>query len=198
MTNSIDNGETNNNSPNDENQNIQDLEKKYDIAIEVSRENYNSYIDLLHQVDEKSNKYLIFIGAIFAYIVAILPSNLLDKVTLSSDKADFKFTLSWIWLVCILISLCFSVTAAKSLLNSFEFIESYRMPSMTKFLKEKRGNSVYFKGATINQYENCVDKLAISYRNKQEKIKNVPRYVRNSILWLLVSTVLIFTLKNME
>ncbi len=62
----------------------EEWEKKYDVIIEVIREDYLISLGRINNVDEKANKYLVIISIFFAGVFTVCSSSLSDKLNFNN------------------------------------------------------------------------------------------------------------------
>ena len=102
---------------------------RYDIALEIAKQEYLLQIERIKNIDEKIEKFLIVTAALIAALVAILGN--LNKILSIYQKNEYcaNFILNIIIVLLIIYSLYISFDTLNNFLKGLEIKETRRMPS---------------------------------------------------------------------
>ncbi len=176
----------------------EEWEKKYDVIIEVIREDYLISLGRINNVDEKANKYLVIISIFFAGVFTVCSSSLSDKLNFNNigNTLSFSNLFSIAYVITSIIGFYYGIKILVALLNCLKLTETKRMPNLLQMV-EKTGNngSVHLKNEIISLYQEITDFIAIQTSKKQENLYVVSESITNFILWIFLSLLILFILK---
>lgn len=174
----------------------QDWEKKYDISIEILKDEYQTCLTRLKDVDEKSNKYLVIISIFFTGFFTVLASSLIDKLSFSTKNLTLANLISYIFLITLVISIVLGGIVVRDVLKTFRLSETRRMPNISKTLNDTANDTnIHYKGLLITFYQEMIDVISVSIEKKQTYIKNVSLNIEKLILSTFISLFILIILK---
>lgn len=173
-----------------------DWEKKYDITIEILKEEYLVALDRFKFVEEKANKYLVVISLFIAGFFTVLASSLSDKIILTNQEIKLSHLLSYSFLLCLVICIYYGTIILNALLNSLALANIQRLPNLSTFI-DTYGEfpSVQYKFKIIESYQEVVNTISQSAQEKQKHIQTVSLNIKKFILWIFLSLNILFLLK---
>jgi hypothetical protein len=176
-----------------------DWSGKYDITLTTLQQEYLLYINTLKDIDEKANKYLIVISIFIAGFFTILSSSLINGLRFHTNPLDLTSLLSIIFIIFFTLTIFFAWEAIANLLSSLVFIESRRLPDLESKLHEtSEENLLYYKKYLINSFQEAINFIENSIKEKQQKLNLIPKKVRLFILFSGLCSVILFMIKLIE
>lgn len=176
-----------------------DWSGKYDITLTTLQQEYLLYINTLKDIDEKANKYLIVISIFIAGFFTILSSSLINGLRFHTNPLDLTSLLSIIFIIFLTLTIFFAWEAITNLLSSLIFIESRRLPDLESKLHEtSEENLLYYKKYLINSFQEAINFIENSIKEKQQKLNPIPKKVRLFILFSGLCSVILFIIKLIE
>lgn len=160
-------------------------EKKFDISIEVLKDEYQICLTRLKDVDEKSNKYLVIISIFYAGACAILASSLMDKLVFPLKEINLSLFFSYIFLWNFLVSIYYGYIILKSLLSSLLLVETKQFRDIHSLLVETReATANQYKGTIVEAYQEIVNAITLATEKKQSHLKKLSLYIGRFIFAL--------------
>lgn len=170
-------------------------EEKFNISLSILMNEYNIYIQTLKDTDEKANRYLIGESIFIAGFFGIISSSLSDELRFSYPLECIDI-LSYFFIFGLIASGVFSFYTIHTILNSFAFIESRRMPDLDKKLNDfKCANTVQYKNELLKCYQEAINFLEGKIKEKQGKVKEIYPYMQYSVISILLSCLILFFIK---
>lgn len=166
-----------------EEQNKQEVEnsKKYDVVLNILKDEYFSSIETIRSVEEKANKYLVFITIIFTGFFAILNYSF----KLEKGSACFKVTLYYIFVLLLVIGVCFIFLTINHLIKSLNFYQIQRVPNMVDSLEQIKNKSFYnFQAVMCRCYQEIITHNQKQIDIKQGNLKNAIKNLKKSLVSL--------------
>lgn len=157
---------------------LKDWEQKYDVSINILKEEYLLRISSIKNIDEKANKIIVVFSLIFTIWIASV-GQFISQIQFNSDCIKFIHLLYIAIVLLYVTSLVFAFRTIFSINSCLELIESYRMPNMNTFLKDTGNhNIITFKKAIINNYQEAITKMGESISIKQMKLKRLQSNIK--------------------
>lgn len=160
---------------NDQEEDLEDWSKKYDVTLTALSQEYYEYINLVRQVDEKANKYLIVLSIFIAGFFSIIASPLTDKLSFNATPftgigffalvfcwlcGGLISFLSWCFVVCVVACVIYGCIVIKGFLKSLEYIQTVRLPNLEQVLHDTGDkNYVEYKQKLIQCYQDAITEL---------------------------------------
>lgn len=170
-----------------------DWEMKYDISLNILKEEYLLSLGRINNVDEKANKYLIVVSIIFLGVFTSLSSSSVNSLRFNSENIGLIDLLSVSFLTCLFIGIYYSFKLFQSLLKCLDLIEIRRMSNIEELLKVTgRTTSVDYKAHLIQRYQEAIEAISASVTNKQRYLKNVSKTISKATIYLFISLIILF------
>ncbi len=145
---------------------------RYDIALEIAKQEYLLQIERIKNIDEKIEKFLIVAAALIAALVAIL-GNLNNILSIyQKNESCANFILNIIIVLLIIYSLYISFDTLNNFLKGLEIKETRRMPSTIELINDPKEASLEWTYVVIEFYDEArkfLDKVSrdkITYLSK--------------------------------
>lgn len=185
------------NKDNVDSQDLDDWSQKYDATLTALSQEYYEYINLIRQVDEKANKYLVILSIFVAGFFTIIGGSLTDKLVFGIDSlCKGTGILSWLFIIYIIICGGVGFCVFKDFLNTLAFADSVRLPN----LKEELGitgssNYVEYKYQIIQYYQDAIGKLNKVREEKQKKLCQATDRIPSLLICMTLSVTFLFFIK---
>lgn len=194
-TSNVDTDEENDGLKNNSNDDV-NWESKYNISIEVLKEEYLQSLHRIRNVDEKANKYFLVISILIAGFFVVSSSSAIDSLEFNYLNSIYAFLLTLVFGLTFIISFYYGVVTFKSLLNCFELVETRRMPDLKQLLiKTENENSLQYKDALITRYQDSINAMDKTVTTKQSHIRKVSKKIGLFIIFLFTSLIILILLK---
>lgn len=175
---------------------LEDWSKKYDVTLTALSQEYYEYINLVRQVDEKANKYLIVLSIFIAGFFSIIGSPLTDKLSFNATPFTGISFLSWCFVGCVVVCGIYGFMVIKGFLKSLEYIQTVRLPNLEQELHTTGDkNYVEYKQKLIQCYQDTIIALNQARANKQEKLKDTICNVPYFLVFMVSSVIILFIIK---
>lgn len=175
---------------------LEDWSKKYDITLTTLSQEYSEYINLVRQVDEKANKYLVILSIFVAGFFSIIASSLTDKLSFDTNPLTGISLLSWFFVICSVTCGIYGFLVIKGFLKSLEYVSTVRLPNFEQELHNTGSmNNVEYKHRLIQHYQEAIGILNQARADKQTKLKNVICHVPYFLLSMVSSVIILFVIK---
>jgi hypothetical protein len=173
-----------------------DWEKKYDICLEILKDEYVQAIEGVKNTDEKANKYLLALSIIVAAYGTNLSNISIQELNFFSKYCCFKTFFSWLFLLSN-IALIYSCNKVfRALLKCLKLKKCKKMPYMEELLDMvPRANSTEFKRFLIRHYEYSIKSYDKVKSSKQKSLKVVSAYTYYSFICLCFFFMLLLLIK---
>lgn len=170
-----------------------DWEAKYDISINILKEEYLLSLSRIRNVDEKANKYLIVVSIVFLGVFTSLSSSFIDSLNFKYENLGIINLLSIAFLITLSIGIYYSFKLFQSLLGCLNLTEIRRMPNILEKLSlTGEDTSVVYKYRLIECYQEAIEAISQSVIEKQKYLKNVSHNIEKSTFFLFTSLMLLF------
>lgn len=174
----------------------EDWDKKYDVTLNVSMNEYNHAVEGIQKTDEKANKYLVLLCAIIAAVFAALPTNLTDNLKLSLEFEKTITVLSWLIVLLFIFLIITCIIVMRSLIKCFKLQKCNKLPCLSEFLKYLSGaNVTEFKHALIAEYDKCIESYENAKSLKQEHLRVASNFILISFVILCAYILSLFLIK---
>lgn len=146
-----------------------DWEAKYDISINILKEEYLLSLSRIKNVDEKANKYLIVVSIVFLGVFTSLSSSFIDSLSFQYENLRVINLLSIAFLITLSIGIYYSFKLFQSLLGCLNLTEIRRMPNILEKLSlTGEDTSVVYKYRLIECYQEAIESISQSVLEKQK------------------------------
>ena len=170
-----------------------DWEAKYDISLNVLKEEYLLSLSRIKNVDEKASKYLVVVSIVFLGVFTSLSSSFVDSLIFRYENLGLINLLSIAFLILLGFGIFYSFKLFQSLLGCLDLTEIRRMPNILEKLKTTgEEDSVVYKYLLIECYQEAVDAISESVIEKQKYLRNVSYNINKSMIYLFISLTLLF------
>ncbi|WP_218689045.1 hypothetical protein [Psychrobacter sp. BF1] len=170
-----------------------DWEAKYDVSINILKEEYLLSLSRIRNVDEKANKYLIVVSIVFLGVFTSLSSSFIDSLNFKYENLGIINLLSIAFLITLSIGIYYSFKLFQSLLGCLNLTEIRRMPNILEKLSlTGEYTSVVYKYRLIECYQEAIEAISQSVIEKQKYLKNVSHNIEKSTFFLFTSLMLLF------
>lgn len=175
---------------------LEDWSKKYDVTLTALSQEYWDYTNMVRQVDEKANKYLVILSIFVAGFFSIIASSLTDKLSFDTNPLTGISLLSWFFVICSVTCGIYGFLVIKGFLKSLEYVSTVRLPNLEQELHNTGSmNNVEYKYHLIHHYQEAIGILNQARVDKQTKLKNVIRHVPYFLLAMVSSAIILFVIK---
>lgn len=175
--------------------------EKYDITLEFLKEEYFQSIESVRQVEEKANKYLVILTIVFTGFFTLLASSLTDKLkfvtkNIYDEKLISSFSLSYIFLLFMLIGFYYSIFAVKNLLKCLDFYPIHRLPNMNDALIDlKNETDLEYKKTFCKCLQDIIIKNHKTTQDKQGWLQKTIHELKKMLVFFGISMLLLLTVK---
>lgn len=189
--------ESKENSNIDENlSDFHDWEKKYDICLEMLKNEYVQAVEGIKNTDEKANKYLVILSLIFTAIFAILSSSLINGLSFSTSTQNLVNLISLLFVGLLIRLFYLTIKILHSSLKVLELQECYKISALSDALAEYgEVNSTEFKHELISRYEIVINSYAEAKKNKQKGLDGMSLLMKKTYTCLCLILSLLFVIK---
>ncbi|MDO4427407.1 MAG: hypothetical protein Q4B88_04690 [Moraxella sp.] len=175
---------------------LEDWSKKYDVTLTALSQEYWDYTNMVRQVDEKANKYLVILSIFVAGFFSIIASSLTDKLSFDTTPLTGISLLSWCFVICAVVCGIYGFLVIKGFLKSLEYVSTVRLPNLEQELHNTGSmNHVEYKHHLIQRYQTAIGILNQARADKQTKLKNVIHNVPYFLLSMVSSVIILFVIK---
>lgn len=172
-----------------------DWSEKFNITLTVLINEYNVYIQSVKDVDEKANKYLLAISIFITGFFTLISTSLNEELRFNYPL-EIRDLLSWFFIFCAMMTGFFSFLVIRNILASFAYVESKRLPDLASKLDDfGESNSTEYKNELIECYQECINFIEGTIKEKQRKVKSVYPNMQRAIVCVLCSFLLLFLVK---
>lgn len=169
-----------------------DWESKYDLSIEILKEEYLQSLIRIRNVDEKANKYSLVISILVAGTVAVLSSKSIDNLNFQNSELTISFTFSIFFSLTAIASLWFGFRTVKALLKCLNLVEVSKMPNMLETLKETSTEDIiFYKHHIIKSFQKSINLMAQTALDKQLHLRNVAKNINFFVVALIFSFIIL-------
>lgn len=177
-----------------DNQDLDDWSKKYDITLTILSQEYYEYINLIKQVDEKTNKYLVVVSIFIAGFFTVITSSLTDRLNFNINPL-INF-LSSCFVFCVVICSIYGFLVIKGFLKSLEYVRSVRLPNLEQELHNTGLlNYVEYQNKLIQHYQDAITLLHQVRIDKQKELQYSIEKVPSFLLLMTLSIMILFVIK---
>lgn len=142
-------------------------DKVYDAALTSLINEYNMVINDIITIDDKLNKYLVYVIALLTVLLTITSSPLSKKLSFQFDLSKLTPYLSYLFILLMILAFIYFSLIIYKLLEKIRARKTSRMPLCNNIIKEKdtitstelKGYLVYYYDFVSKQiYQAVVDK----------------------------------------
>lgn len=184
---------------------------KFDLILEVLKEEYFASIESVRHVDEKINKFFVILTIIFTGLFTLLAGSLLKlKFYVDMPVQDYKIILmifiSYIFVLLLVVGVYYLFKILNQLIDSLELIDIHRLPNLDDALKDSdiiESDFISFQKVMITAYQRIITFNDEQKRKKQIGLQNATKLIKNTLVFnglamllLLINNFLSYEIKE--
>lgn len=168
-----------------------ELGQKYDLVLDVLKEEYFFSIESMRQVEEKINKFLVILTIVFTGLFTILASSLLKlkfyhTLTGITLNTLISVIISYLFVILLFISFYHLGKIVNYLIDGLAFFEVHRLPDMNEILTDNDLREVdvnKFKEIMLTTYQSMITFNNTQKDNKQRNLTDAHKLMKKSLLF---------------
>lgn len=168
-----------------------ELSSKYDLVLEVLKDEYFASIESIRYVEEKINKFFVILTIAFTGLFTILASSLFKlkfyaDIPVQNGKVIAMIIISYFFVFFLTAGFIYLFRILNQLIDGLALIETHRLPDLYGAFDDPnidKSNFISFQKAMIQSYQKIINFNNEQKNKKQTGLQNATQFIKKSLVF---------------